>query len=90
MRSVGVAVGEERLSVSEINPAMSNPAVDAGWISTAFCWYNKRDDGAGRADRIVPEVDGRVGGETAEPMVVDHLDDRQAVRTVDGLGLSSL
>ena len=36
-RSVGVAVGEERFSVSEINPAMSNPAVDGG-MSTPCCW----------------------------------------------------
>ena len=37
LRSIGVAVGEVRFSVSEISPAMSSPAVLRG-ISTPFCW----------------------------------------------------
>ena len=44
------------------------------------------DDGGGGADGAVDEVDGVVGGEVAELVVVDDLDDGELVEALDGEG----
>ena len=73
-RSVGVAVGELRLSVSESKPAMRSPAIARG-TGTPACSITERDDRARGADGIVPEKNRRIGRNSADSMVVENFDD---------------